>query len=305
MLKAIQNKIRLFRLRSKEPYSVYYKILGFIPNDLSIYEQAFLHRSSSMKAEKGKWVNNERLEFLGDAVLDTIVADILFKEFPNKKEGFLTNTRSKIVQRETLNKLALELGLDKLVVSSTKRTSHNNYMYGNALEAFVGAIYLDQGYEVCKLFVLERMIKPYIDLEMVSRKEVNFKSKLIEWTQKNKVSIEFDLIESFVDHENNTVFQTRVTLMGIEGCVGTGYTKKESQQNAAKATMRKVKSEQAFADQIRNERDRINAETKAAEENDLGQDIEEATDPQIIDTISVDETVSNTSVDINKEEEAK
>ncbi len=275
-----------------------------MPNDLSIYEQAFLHRSSSMKAEKGKWVNNERLEFLGDAVLDTIVADILFVEFPNKREGFLTNTRSKIVQRETLNKLAIELGLDKLVVSSTKRTSHNNYMYGNALEAFVGAIYLDQGYDVCKQFVLEKMIKPYIDLETVSRKEVNFKSKLIEWAQKNKVSIEFDLIESFVDHDNNPVFQTRVTLMGIEGCVGTGYTKKESQQNAAKATMRKVKSEQAFADQIRQERDRIKAEALAAAEALESESTEEVVSEQeAIETTEEQKNITSSSSEeqVNKE----
>ncbi|MGL4293285.1 MAG: ribonuclease III [Bacteroidales bacterium] len=246
MLKALYNRIRLFRLRSKEPYSVYYKILGFVPEDLSIYEQAFLHRSSSIKTEKGKWINNERLEFLGDAVLDTVVADVLFHKFETKKEGFLTNTRSKIVQREMLNKLALELGLDKLVVSSTRSVSHNNYMYGNAFEAFIGAIYVDQGYDVCKQFIEERVIAPYIDLVKISRKEVNFKSKLIEWSQKNKVKIDFDLIESFTDGDNNPVFQTQVVVCGIPGGIGTGYSKKESQQNAAKATLKKIQSDSVF-----------------------------------------------------------
>ncbi len=250
MLKAITNKIRLLRLRSKEPYSIYYQILGFLPNDLSIYEQAFLHRSASAKTEKGRWVNNERLEFLGDAILDSIIADILFRKFENKKEGFLTNTRSKIVQRDTLNKLAVKLGLDKLVVSSTKGVSHNNYMYGNAFEAFVGAIYIDQGYDVCKRFIEERVIAPYLDLTQIARKEVNFKSKLIEWSQKNKAQIEFLLIESFTDSNNNPVFQTQVVICGLKGGIGTGYSKKESQQNAAKSTLKKLKSDQEFKESV-------------------------------------------------------
>lgn len=250
MLKALRHRIRLLRLRSKEPYSVYYRILGFIPDDLSIYEQAFLHRSSSIKTEKGKWINNERLEFLGDAVLDAVVADVVFHKFETKKEGFLTNTRSKIVQRETLNKLALELGLDKLVKSSTRTVSHNNYMYGNAFEAFIGAIYVDQGYDVCKQFIEERVIAPYIDLVKIARKEVNFKSKLIEWSQKNKVKIDFDLIESFTDGDNNPVFQTQVMVCGIAGGIGTGYSKKESQQNAAKATLKKIQSDAVFQKEL-------------------------------------------------------
>jgi ribonuclease-3 len=217
-----------------------------VPNDLSIYQQAFLHRSSSIKTDKGKWINNERLEFLGDAVLDAVVADVVFHKFDTKKEGFLTNTRSKIVQRETLNKLALQLGLDKLVKSATRTVSHNNYMYGNAFEAFIGAIYVDQGYDACKKFIEERVIAPYIDLVKLSRKEVNFKSKLIEWSQKNKVKISFDLIESFNDEDNNPVFQTQVSVCGIAGGIGIGYSKKESQQNASKSTMKKIQNDPAF-----------------------------------------------------------
>ena len=250
MLKAIYHRIRLLRLRSKEPYSVYYRILGFVPNDLSIFEQAFLHRSSSIKTEKGKWINNERLEFLGDAVLDAVVADVVFHKFETKKEGFLTNTRSKIVQRETLNKLALQLGLDKLVVSATHSSSHNNYMYGNAFEAFIGAIYVDQGYDACKKFIEERVIAPYIDLIKISRKEVNFKSKMIEWSQKNKIQIDFTLIESFTDGDNNPVFQTQLMVNGLPGGIGTGYSKKESQQNASKATLKKIQSDASFQSMI-------------------------------------------------------
>ena len=186
-------------------------------------------------------MNNERLEFLGDAILDAIVGDIVYKHFEGKREGFLTNTRSKIVQRETLNKLAVEIGLDKLIKYSTRSSSHNNYMYGNAFEAFIGAIYLDQGYERCKQFMEERIINRYIDLDILSRKEVNFKSKLIEWSQKNKMEVSFELIEQFLDRDSNPVFQTEVRIEGFPAGTGTGYSKKESQQNAAQMAIKKVK----------------------------------------------------------------
>lgn len=250
MIKALYNKIRLFRLRQKEPYLSYYKILGFYPNDITVYEQAFLHRSSSVKSEKGRWINNERLEFLGDAVLDAIVADIVFRKFDSKKEGFLTNTRSKIVQRENLNKLALELGLDKLIVSSTRSNSHNNYMYGNAFEAFIGAIYMDQGYDTCKCFVEERVIAPFVDLTQTARREVNFKSKLIEWSQKQKIEVEFLLIESFTDDDNNPVFQTQTMINRFPGGIGIGYSKKESQQNAAQMALKRLESDKEFLNAV-------------------------------------------------------
>mgnify|MGYP000833216967 FL=1 len=182
---------------------------------------------------KRQWLNNERLEFLGDAVLDAVVADIVYKHFQNKREGFLTNTRSKIVQRETMNRVAVELGLDKMVVYSAKLSSHNNHMYGNALEALIGAIYLDQGYERCKQFMEEKILKNYIDLDKMSRKEVNFKSKLIEWSQKNKMEVSFELIEQSLDRDYNPMFHTEVLIENLPAGTGTGYSKKESQQNAA------------------------------------------------------------------------
>ena len=146
--------------------------------DISLLELALTHESYSNE-HNFECGNNERLEFLGDAILDAIVGDIVYKRFEGKREGFLTNTRSKIVQRETLNKLAVEIGLDKLIKYSTRSSSHNSYMYGNAFEAFIGAIYLDQGYERCKQFMEQRIINRYIFLDKISRKEVNFKSKII------------------------------------------------------------------------------------------------------------------------------
>jgi len=174
------------------------------------------------------------------------VADIIYKYFPNRREGFLTNTRSKIVQRENLNHVAVKLGLHKKVVYSAKLSSHNNHMYGNALEALIGAIYLDQGYRKCFCFVEEEIIKKYMNLDNIARKEVNFKSSLIEWSQKNKMEVSFDLIESFMDNDGNPVFQTSVTLLDYQIGVGIGYSKKESQQNAAKMAVKKLRTDKAF-----------------------------------------------------------
>ena len=250
MLRNQIDKIRLLFRKDKESYFCFYKILGFYPRNIQLYQQALLHKSTSIRSEKGRPLNNERLEFLGDAILDAIVGDIVYKHFEGRREGFLTNTSSKIVQRETLNKLAVEIGLDKLVKYSTRSSSHNSYMYGNAFEAFIGAIYLDQGYERCKRFMEEKIFKNYIDLDKMSRKEVNFKSKLIEWSQKSKVEVSFELIEQFLDEDYNPMFHTEIRIEGISAGKGTGYSKKESQQNAAQAALKKIKNDASFKEQI-------------------------------------------------------
>ena len=250
MLRNQIDKIRLLFHKDRESYFCFYKILGFFPRNIRFYEQALLHKSTSIRSEKGRPLNNERLEFLGDAILDAIVGDIVYKHFEGRREGFLTNTRSKIVQRETLNKLAVEIGLDKLVKYSTRSSSHNSYMYGNAFEAFIGAIYLDQGYERCKQFMEKKILKNYIDLDKMSRKEVNFKSKLIEWSQKTKMEGSFELIEQFLDQDYNPMFHTEVRIEGLSAGTGTGYSKKESQQNAAQMALKKIKSDEAFKEAI-------------------------------------------------------
>ena len=250
MLRNQIDKIRLLFHKDRESYFCFYKILGFFPRNIRFYEQALLHKSTSIRSEKGRPLNNERLEFLGDAILDAIVGDIVYKHFEGRREGFLTNTRSKIVQRETLNKLAVEIGLDKLVKYSTRSSSHNSYMYGNAFEAFIGAIYLDQGYERCKQFMEKKILKNYIDLDKMSRKEVNFKSKLIEWSQKTKMEVSFELIEQFLDQDYNPMFHTEVHIESLSAGTGTGYSKKESQQNAAQMALKKIKSDEAFKEAI-------------------------------------------------------
>lgn len=278
MLRNQIDKIRLLFCKERESYFCFYKILGFFPRDIQIYQQALLHKSTSIRSDKGRPLNNERLEFLGDAILDAIVGDIVFKHFEGRREGFLTNTRSKIVQRETLNQLAVEIGLDKLVKYSTRSSSHNSYMYGNAFEAFIGAIYLDQGYNRCKQFIEEKIFKNCIDLDKMSRKEVNFKSKLIEWSQKNKMEVSFELIQQFLDEDYNPMFHTEIRIEGVSAGTGTGYTKKESQQNAAQTALKKIKSDEAFKLEIQVAKERHHATETTTEE---GSSVEES--PEILD----------------------
>lgn len=240
--------IRLLFSPKKETYFALKRILGFFPDNILLYEEALLHKSSARGIIiQGCYKNNERLEFLGDAVLNTIVADIVFKKFKNQNEGFLTNTRSKIVKRETMDKISCELGLNKLIVSSPIR-SQKNHISGNALEAFIGAIYLDRGYRKTYRFVNEKIIKRFININALARKEVNFKSKLLEWSQANRTGILFKSVENFKDNnKHNPVFQSQVFLNGLMAGVGTGYSKKESHQQAAQMALKRIKTDKDFA----------------------------------------------------------
>lgn len=243
MFATFYKKVSFPKYFDRKTYFLLYKMLGFFPKKLTLYQEALSHKSSCFLQKGGhRPKNNERLEFLGDAILDAIVADILFHHFKKKREGFLTSTRSKIVQRETLNQVALEMGLDKLIHASFNTRTHNHYIYGNALEALIGAIFLDKGYKKCQKFVIKKILNKYLNLETLVKKEVNFKSRLIEWCQKNKAEISFDLIETFMDDAHNPVFQTRISINSMDAGTGVGYSKKESQQHAAKMALKKVKS---------------------------------------------------------------
>lgn len=250
MINNFIDKMKLPFRKEKELYSSLFNVIGFYPHDISLYKQALLHKSIAKRNEKGRPVNNERLEFLGDAILDAIVGDIVFRHFEGKREGFLTNTRSKIVQRETLNKLAQEIGISQLIMSNGHSSSHNSYMDGNAFEALVGAIYLDRGYEACMRFMKKRILSQLINLDKVAYKEVNFKSKLIEWCQKNRVKLDFKLIEQKRDENNNPIFVYQAIVEGLEGGSGKGYSKKESQQLASKQTLQSLRRKSQFIDAV-------------------------------------------------------
>lgn len=269
MILNLFDRMKLPFRKNKEFLSALYDILGFYPHNIEIYRIAFSHKSLSYRrdadSKKGgkdrkannrdrkqrsentsKPLNNERLEYLGDAVLETIVSDILFHHFPHKREGFLTSTRSKIVQREALNRLAADMGLEKLILAAQgTRMSHTN-IGGNAFEALMGAIYLDRGFKTCQWFINNRVIGQYVDLDNVAQKEVNFKSKLLEWSQKNRININFK--DSACDGEKG--FRTVISIEGITIARGSGRSKKESQQEASKEALTRMRREPATYDSI-------------------------------------------------------
>ena len=250
-LKDIIERIKLPFRKEKELFSSLYDIMGFYPHDISYYRQALMHKSVGRRNDKGKPLNNERLEFLGDALLDAVVGHIVYQHFEGKREGFLTNTRSKLVSRDTLGKLAEEMGLTRLILSSGHSNSHNSYMAGNAFEALVGAIYLDQGYDAVMRFMQKRILAQLINIDKVAYKEVNFKSKLIEWTQRNRVKMEFKQVQQTKEAETGSpVFQFQVVLEGVAGETGKGFSKKEAQQQASEATLKRLKREPQFIDAI-------------------------------------------------------
>ena len=249
-LNNIIDRIKLPFRKEKELFSSLYAILGFYPHNIEYYKMALMHKSIRKRNDKGKPLNNERLEFLGDAILDAAVGYIVYRHYEGKREGFLTNTRSKLVSRETLGKLANEIGLGNLLLSAGHSTSHNSYVEGNAFEALVGAIYLDRGYEACLEFFEKRILGKYIDIDKVAFKEVNFKSKLLEWSQKNRVRMEFRMLKQKKDENGSPVFSFQVMLEGVEGERGTGYSKKEAQQLASKDTLQRLKREPQFVDAI-------------------------------------------------------
>ena len=254
------DHVRLLLRKDKEPYLRLYSIMGFYPHDLSLYRVALMHRSTTSTNRQMRHINNERLEFLGDAILGAVVADIVYERYKDQQEGFLTTLRSKIVKRETLNDLAVKIGLDKLVIHSDRiASSHNNYMNGNAFEAFIGAIYLDRGYDFCMSFIKERILQYYINIDKMSQKEENYKSKIIEWCQRYQCQFDFVITNEKMEAGNAPKFYAEVVIEGLTCGKGTGYSKKESHQNASHQAFKKVQSDVNFVNSIMDRRNqRIN-----------------------------------------------
>lgn len=285
VISELLDRIRLLFVSEKKPFLQLKAILGFYPHNIQLYQLALMHKSVAYhEREKGKGervkgqrasqeksvlnvirrkkkpfpvlsshANNERLEFLGDAVLSAIVADILYKHYGNKQEGFLTSLRSKLVCRNTLNKLAVDLGLDKLIQhTGAVTTGHNSFMNGNAFEAFFGAIYLDRGYRYCYRFLEERVFKHYIQIEKVARQEQNFKSSFIEWCQKHQFQFVF-VQKELRDKANchTPMFHSTAQVEGISCGTGDGYSKKESDQNAARQALKRIKRDKELLAGIR------------------------------------------------------
>ena len=208
-------------------------ILGFSPKKYHLYQLALIHKSAASRFSKTHTIHNERLEFLGDAILDTIIAERLYSQFPDRDEGFLTQMRSKIVSRDNLNNIAVKLGIPNMIITKVSSENHRS-LYGDALEALIGALFLDKGFNKTEKIVLERIIYPFVNLNTLQDTEVDFKSRIIEWGQKNKKEVSFSCFEEVDSKKNTTYFVSHLVIAENLIGRGTGNSKKEAEQNAAR-----------------------------------------------------------------------
>ncbi|WP_428741514.1 ribonuclease III [Tenacibaculum sp.] len=227
---------RIVKPQNIEDEAFYYELkelLNFKPIKLSYYEKAFTHRSLKLTDSKGNPVNYERLEFLGDAILGTVIASYLFKKVPDGDEGYLTQMRSKIVSREHLNSLGKDLDLVRFIKSNISKEHVSSNIHGNIFEALIGAIYLDRGYNYCHQFIYEQVIMPYVDIERLEGKISSYKGFVIEWCQKKKKKYKF---ESYEDSGNQSkkYFSVRVSIDGNIIAKGRSTSKKKAEEIAAK-----------------------------------------------------------------------
>lgn len=242
MFSILLRRIRKFRVPKGdlEFYNQLKEIFGIFPRNIEIYKLAVVHKSASVVLPRGKRVNNERLEYLGDAVLDAIVAEYLFSQFPNQKEGFLTKMRSKIVSRNSLNQLAIDMGLDKIIVKQANFQHTQKNIYGNALEALIGALFIDQGYQFTSDCIINSILEKYIDLDNLQMVETDYKSRIIELAQKNRISIQFQCQEAEPSSGFNPHFIALISFNDQILGEGHGSSKKEAEQNAAMEAIVKV-----------------------------------------------------------------
>ncbi|MCL2511562.1 MAG: ribonuclease III [Bacteroidales bacterium] len=238
------DSIKLLMSKDKEFVTLLKKQLKVSPNNLKLYELAFLHRSASLTLLDGSVVNNERLEFLGDAIIDAVIADYLFRKFPNEREGFLTRMRSKIVNRTHLDSIATRMGLVEIVVAyATNTETVKKRICGEALEALMGAMYLDKGFEKTHKYITEHVLKNYVDLNKLVQTETDFKSRLLEWGQKYRLPVDFETIEVTREKsKNQPYFSVRVTISDVPIAKGSGKSKKEAEQMASQKTLNFISS---------------------------------------------------------------
>lgn len=216
------------------------KMLGFLPVRLHLYRLAFLPRSAMRKESNGKALNNERLEYLGDSILDAVVSDYLFKKLPDSDEGKLTQMRARIVKRKNLNYLGAQIGIPEMIEQGILQGNASKHLHGNILEAFIGAAYMDRGYHPTKRFIKQKLIKRHIELEKLILKDPDYKSRLIEWTQKKKIEISFSSKEEYSHERKRPDFISTVKIGGEKKGKGRGSSKKEAEQQASKAALKNI-----------------------------------------------------------------
>ena len=214
-------------------YNTMRNLLEFSPKNILFYEKAFTHRSLKKVDEKGEPFNYERLEFLGDAMLGSVIASYLYKKVPNESEGYLTQMRSKIVSRDHLNELGKDLNLISFVKSNISSDNIGDNIHGNIFEALIGAIYLDKGYNYCNKFIYDKVIIPYVDIPKLEGKITSYKGLIIEWCQKQKKKY---YIETYEDTGNEAIkhFSVKISIDGVQIAKGRATSKKKAEEQASK-----------------------------------------------------------------------
>lgn len=226
----------------KQDFSLKLKnILGFKPDNLRLYEIAFIHRSASFTLDHGRKVNNERLEYLGDAVLDAVLSDHLFELFPDANEGFLTKIRSRIVNRDVLNQLAVSLGIDKILVSNINVLHPTRNLYGDAFEALIGAVFIDKGFKKTKKLILNNILLKHLNINEIVSTDTDYKSLVFEWVQKNKSKLVFTYKEEYDFDLKKSIFSTTLIIDKKEYGEGHGSSKKEAEQEASRQALTRIK----------------------------------------------------------------
>ena len=216
------------------------EILGFRPGNLKLYEIAFIHRSATFTLPDGKKVNNERLEFLGDAILDAILSDYLFEKFPDANEGFLTKIRSRIVKRDVLNQLAISMGINKILISNISSVHLTKNLFGDAFEALIGAVFIDKGFKKTKRLFIKNVLNKYLDLNLIVKTDTDYKSMVFEWVQKNKSNLIYTYNEEYDFSTKKSIFSTILIIDKVELGRGQGSSKKEAEQEAANQAWKRL-----------------------------------------------------------------
>jgi ribonuclease-3 len=232
---------RVFLSDDKPLFVALKNIFGYYPGNIFLYKLAFRHKSQAIELTNGSRVSNERLEYLGDAILSAVVADHLFKMFPYKDEGFLTEMRSRIVSRAQLNKLSQKMGIDTLINSSTDNNNVYRSMKGDAFEALIGAIYLDKGYNFTRRIIIEKIIKQHFDLQELENNDTNYKSRIIEWSQREKRPVEFVIVNE-VGHGYNKQYVVDVLVDKVSMGKGRDYSIKGAEQDASMKALLQLES---------------------------------------------------------------
>jgi ribonuclease-3 len=217
-------------------------MLGFKPKNLKLYETALIHRSATFTLPDGQKINNERLEYLGDAVINGVLTDYLFEKYPDANEGFLTKVRSRIANREALNQLAISLNINNILIRNVNSAMQVKNLFGDALEALIGAVFLDKGFEKTKKIFINSMLSKQLDLETIINTNADNKSLILEWAQKNRSNLIFKHNKEYDFNQKKTVFTTKLFLDNEEIASGHGSSKKEAEQEASGVAWEKIKN---------------------------------------------------------------